>query len=400
MSEHVFLRRVALRNYKSIERCDVALGPLTYLVGANGVGKSNFLDALHLVADALQGSLDNALSVRGGIEEVRRKSAGHPTHFAVHVDFVLRSGGIGSYGFAVGARPNRGYEVTAEHCELRSGVQRVFFRRDGKAPIRSSEVTFPVVASDRLALVSASGFPSLRPAFDALASMAFYNLNPKLMREPQRPQDGRLLKPAGENLASVLGHLERTRPDALERIVQFLAAVVPSVHGVRRSALGPLETIEFRQPVAGSRDPWKFPAMNMSDGTLRVLGILVSLFQGGSEHEPSVVGIEEPETALHPGASAALRAALNSAAERTQVLVTSHSPELLDDPGLLPDQLLAVSELDGKTAIAPVDSASREILTSRLFSAGELLKLGQLRPAAPEPTPVRAAEPDLFADLA
>lgn len=61
MSLSVFLRRVVLRNYKSIGLCDVRLGPLTYLVGVNGSGKSNFLDALHLVRDALTGLLDNAL---------------------------------------------------------------------------------------------------------------------------------------------------------------------------------------------------------------------------------------------------------------------------------------------------------------------------------------------------
>ena len=67
MTTPVFLTRVLLRNYKSIGACDVHLGPLTYLVGANGSGKSNFLDALHLVRDALSSSLDNALNEHGGL---------------------------------------------------------------------------------------------------------------------------------------------------------------------------------------------------------------------------------------------------------------------------------------------------------------------------------------------
>ena len=90
MSSTIFLSRVVLRNYKSIAACDVALGPLTFLVGANGSGKSNFLDALHLVRDALTGSLDNAISERGGLNEVRRRSAGHPTHFGIRLEFTLR----------------------------------------------------------------------------------------------------------------------------------------------------------------------------------------------------------------------------------------------------------------------------------------------------------------------
>ena len=76
MTQPAFLTRIILRNYKSIGHCDVKLGPLTYLVGVNGSGKSNFLDALHLIRDALTGSLDNALNERGGLSEVRRRSSG------------------------------------------------------------------------------------------------------------------------------------------------------------------------------------------------------------------------------------------------------------------------------------------------------------------------------------
>ena len=72
------ITRVALRNYKSIAACDVELAPLAILVGANGAGKSNFLDALRFTAQALRFSLDHALRERGGINEVRRRSRGHP----------------------------------------------------------------------------------------------------------------------------------------------------------------------------------------------------------------------------------------------------------------------------------------------------------------------------------
>src|SRR5271157_2849936 len=76
MSDAVFLTHVKLRNYKSISQCSVQLGPLSFLVGPNGAGKSNFLDALRLVAQSLDTSLENALRERGGIGEVRRRSAG------------------------------------------------------------------------------------------------------------------------------------------------------------------------------------------------------------------------------------------------------------------------------------------------------------------------------------
>ncbi len=380
MSGPVFLDRVVLRNYKSIGYCDVRLHPLTFLVGANGSGKSNFLDALHLVRDALACSLDNALNERGGLNEVRRRSSGHPTHFGIRLEFTLEDGQRGHYAFNVGALAGRGYEVQSEECVIGGIGKGPFFQIERGKLKASSEAIFPAVTADRLALVAVSGLAAFRPAFDALTAMGFYNLNPKLMRELQKPQEGRLLKPVGENIASVIGHLERVASDRVEIIQEYLQTVVPMVHGVERKQIGPMETLEFRQDMAGARHPWRFPAQNMSDGTLRALGVLTALFQGNRDYAPSLVGIEEPETALHPAASAALREALVRAARDTQVIVTSHSPDLLDDRGLSADGLLAVVSEGGETHIAPLDGASRLAMRDQLFSAGELLRLNQLAP--------------------
>jgi predicted ATPase len=388
-----------LRNYKSISSCNVRLGPLTYLVGANGSGKSNFLDALHFVKDALIGTLDNALNERGGLPEVRRRSSGHPTHFGIRLEFRLRDGRKGFYAFKVGSLPKGSYEVQTEECVLEGRGKGPFFRIENGTIAQTSESTFPAITSDRLALVAASGLSAFRPVYDALTAMGFYNLNPKLIRDLQKPQDGRLLKPVGENIASVWGHLERTKPEALEIIQEYLKTVVPMVHGVRREPVGPMESLSFKQDVAGAQYPWKFMAMNMSDGTLRALGVLTALFQGNRDFSPSLIGIEEPETALHPGASAALREALQRASENTQIIVTSHSPDLLDDSSLPADFLLAVVADEGETKIAPVDQASRDALSQHLFSAGELLRLNQLSPDRNLLDELQGRQIDLFAEI-
>ncbi|MCU7935425.1 MAG: AAA family ATPase [Candidatus Thiodiazotropha sp. (ex Dulcina madagascariensis)] len=380
MSAPVFITRVVLRNYKSIGYCDVHLNSLTYLVGANGSGKSNFLDALHLVRDALVGSLDNALNERGGLTEVRRRSSGHPTHFGIRLEFELKDGKYGHYAFNIGALSRRGYEVQTEECVISGVGKGPFYKIERGKLVASSEIPFPAVTADRLALVAVSGTKVFRPIFDALTSMGFYNLNPKLMRELQKPQEGRLLKPVGENIASVIGHLERVGPEMMETIQEYLQTVVSTVHGVERKQIGPMETLEFRQDMAGAKHPWRFLAQNMSDGTLRALGILTALFQGNRDYAPSLVGIEEPETALHPAASATLRDALEKASEQTQVIVTSHSPDLLDDLDLSADALLSVDSEGGETRIARLDEASRKSMYNRLFSAGELLRLNQLAP--------------------
>jgi predicted ATPase len=399
MSSPVFLTRVLLRNYKSIAACDVRLGPLTYLVGANGAGKSNFLDALHLVRDALSGSLDNALNERGGLSEVRRHSSGHPNHFGIRLEFVLPGGESGYYAFNVGALANGVYEVQNEECAIGGRGRGPYFSLERGQIKASSESAFPSLTPDRLALVSASGLIAFRPVYDALTAMGFYNLNPRLIRDVQKPQDGRLLKPAGENIASVIGHLERSNPDALDIIQQYLRAVAPMVHGVERKSIGPVESLEFRQDMAGSKHPWRFMAQQMSDGTLRALGVLTAIFQGNRDYAPSLIGIEEPETALHPAAASALREALVRAAERTQIIVTSHSPDLLDDDSLSADSLLSVASQEGETRIGPLDQASREAMRTHLFSAGELLRMNQLAPDPEILARQSSRQGDLFGPL-
>lgn len=385
MKDSTFITRVVLNNYKSIAACDVQLHPLTFLVGRNGAGKSNFLDSLRFVADALNSSLDHALRDRGGISDVRRRSRGHPTHFLIRLEFTLPEGLTGHYAFRIGARkrdePGE-YRVQMEECVL----QKEYFRVNNGAVTTSARVA-PAVTTDRLYLVNASGLPEFRPVYEAFSRMGFYNLNPDKIRDLQAPDPRDVLTRDGDNLTSVFNQLS---PSVKRDIEEYLALVVPGVHSIDVKKFGPKETLEFRQNVAGDKNPWSFLANNMSDGTLRVLGILVALFQGDQNAQKRVplVGIEEPEIALHPAAAGVLLDGLRDAAEKTQIIVTSHSPDLLDDKDLDVESILAVEAPNGNTKITPVDDASRSVIHDKLYTTGELLRLNQLRS---DPTQVSMA---------
>jgi predicted ATPase len=212
--------------------------------------------------------------------------------------------------------------------------------------------------------------------------MGFYNLNPDEIRDLQPPDVGEILSRDGDNIASVLGQLSAHNPAAKERIEEYLGKVVAGIQTVDARSIGSKETLEFRQQMAGSKHPWRFPASSMSDGTLRAVGVLVALFQSSNGHKARVplVGIEEPEVALHPAAAGILLDALMDASRHTQVLVTSHSPELLDNYQISADSILAVVANGGITSIAPLDEVGRSALRDRLYTPGELLKLNQLSP--------------------
>jgi predicted ATPase len=381
-----FLRRVRIRNYKSIESCDVSLGALTVLVGRNGAGKSNFLDALRFVADGLQTSLDHAIKARSGIDAVRRRSTGHPRNFEIGLQIGLPGWHVATYAFEIAARKEGGFVVRRERLRIvkPDGGLAASYRIEDTQLVDADSfgaMPGPPPAPDRLYLVAASGFPQFRQVYDALLSMGFYNLNPDAMKELQSPDAGELLHRDGSNIASVIARLGAAQPVIKNRIRAYLQTIVPDVDDVDRVALGPKETLEFRQRVVGSEHPWKFYAASMSDGMLRALGTLVAITQLAERTHPvSLVGIEEPETALHPAAAGALMDALREAGAHTQVVITTHSCDLLDKIDSESDRLLVVVSRQGNTQIAPADSASEQAIKEHLYLPGELLRMDQLEP--------------------
>ena len=371
------LTRAVVKNYKSIAACGIELKPVTFLVGPNGAGKSNFLDALRFVADGLRASLDHALRDRGGIGEVRRRSGGHPTHFGVRLEFVLPDGSAGSYAFRIGAKPNGAWEVTNEECVVRPPEA---LAPEVRFTVASGDVTCsvggPAASSDRLYLVSASGLKEFRPVCDALSQMGFYNFSPDRMKDLQPPDPGQLLARDGRNIASALDHIAKNSPEIKAKIEGYISQIVPGESGVDTVPVGPRETLQFRQDVAGAEAPWRFFAANMSDGTLRALGVLVSWFQAGAP----IVGLEEPEAGLHPAALEVLLDALFAASASRQIIVTSHSAEFLDSPRVDADSIVAVVADEGSTRAGPLDSIGRDAFRRRLRTAGELLRDGRMRP--------------------
>lgn len=377
--------QVALRNYKSIEQCEIELHPLTVLVGRNGAGKSNIIDALRFVNDSLQNTLEYAIRERGGIAQVRRKSLGErPRHPGVALRLRLE-GAAAEYAFQIAAEGD-GFSVERERCVITqdSGERVEYDIQRGGLMVWTPPTPAPAGLDDRLLLVSLSGMPQFRPVYDALTRMVFHNLNPAVMKAPQRPDAGEQLARDGHNLASVIKRLQATAPEHLARAVDYLRAIGVPVVRVGHKSVGSLETVELRQEVArnGAISADDFDAITLSDGTIRALGILVSLASanGHAGRGPTLVAIEEPEAALHPAAAGALMDALLEAAGRVQILVSCHSPDLIDHSEVTPEMIRVVLAEQGRTVVGPLSATRQQLLRDHLHTPGELLRLDQLTP--------------------
>lgn len=369
------VREVQIRNYKSISQATVGLGGLTILVGANGAGKSNFLDALAFVSDCLTDSVELAFKSRGGLASVRRRSGGHPTHIGIRLIVDLAPNEVADYSFEIAAEKGEQFSVARERCHVARfmGDSHVFEveRGDFKTAIEGIR---PSVAPDRLALFAASATPEFRPIYDFLTGMRFYSIVPSELRKLQPPDAGDALRPDGGNAAAVLKRIKVESPERYRRVSSLLAAAVSGIQSADHKSVGQWETVEFRQDV-GQKFPWTFDALNVSDGTLRLLGLLVAVYQPG---RATVLGIEEPEATVHPAVAEQILEVLMDAARFRQVIVTTHSPDLLDFRDLQDDQLRVVTNPRNTTVIADLADSSRRAIREHLFTTGELMRTGEL----------------------
>jgi len=371
---------VRVRNYKSIAQVRVGLGPFTAFVGPNGAGKSNFIDTLAFVQECLSGSIELAFKNRGGINAVRRRSSGHPTHIGIGLSLDLGDSLSADYGFEIAAKEAGEFSVAHERCRLRPFMgPEIGFRVDrGKFTEGISGIR-PKVSPDRLALFAASATEEFRPVFDFLTSMRFYSVVPGRLRELQDPDPGLFLNRDGSNAAAVLKRLAGTANggnDRYNRLCRLLSRIVSGLQKVEYRSVGQKETLQFRQDV-GTKNPWRFEALNMSDGTLRALGLLLAVYQPG---DVSVLAIEEPEATVHPAVMELIVEVLMDAADECQVLMTTHSPDLLDYKALSDEHVRVVTVEQARTLICPLAQSSRDAVRNRLYTPGELLRADELNP--------------------
>lgn len=381
MAKRSMLRQIQIRDYKNIAATVVNLQSLTVLVGPNGAGKSNFVDALSFVADSLNHSIQLAFANRGGITAVRRKSGGHPTHMGMRLHLILADGGWADYAFEIATRPREAFSVAHERCIVQPLMQpRHEFEVEHGRFTHEVPGIRPRVEPDRLALTVLSAVEEFRPIYDFLTNIRRYNLSPESLRELQDPDpnEGAVLLSDGSNAPAVLRRISEDgegNDHVHERICRLLGTIVPGTTDVQPKSLGQKETLEFRQDV-GLQHEWRFDALNMSDGTLRALGILLAVYQ---PRPASVMIVEEPESTIHPAATEILMDILLDGAERSQILVTTHSPDVLDNKRLTDNQIVVVESVQGVAQITPLTETTREVIRQRLYTPGELLRQGELQ---------------------
>jgi hypothetical protein len=359
--------------------------------------------------------LDAAITTRHGIKAIRRWSAkGKPydvtiglrvegAECSLEYEFVLSSGPGGEYKVKRehGTVELKGLTVGTLKFDVREGtlvepavprpepLQMSLLGEERPPKFEETNLALPFLRSmlPDLMLRRQPGKPrlstrfeirrQLTPVYAFLRNMRFYHMFPNVIGGLQKPLMPYPLEEHGENLASVLREMRRRKSEFFIDLCTALGKVVPGVRDVKVVPIGGyfVGKLEHTRAEGKGGGAW-FDLFQESDGTLRLLGLLVALFQ---DPPPSFIAIEEPELTIHPGAQAVLADLLQEATRRTQIIITTHSPDLIDR--LPVESLRAVNATGGFATVSRVADYQREAVRRGLFSPGELHRMEGLQPA-------------------
>ena len=343
------LTRLTLRNWRSFKNLDVHLGQRLVVIGPNASGKSNLLDAVRFLRDLARpgGGLQDAIALRGGLSRVRCLFARNNNRGHVTVGVSLGDHEVPerwTYRVSFRAEPSgRRRLLVTEEVVTRDGVEvlRRPDRHDESDPERLTQTALEQIAENR----------QFRELAQFLTGVRYLHLVPQVIRDTARAGDLVDDPFGGDFIARMNAVPARTRNAWLRRVTAALRTAVPGFESlevnVDNAGRPHLEAKYTNWRSSGARQDER----EFSDGTLRLIGLLWSLVEVGRKGAPIL--LEEPELSLHPAVVRLLPSVLARAqrGNAAQVLLTTHSPDLLGDEGLAPEEILVLTPTeDGTTA--------------------------------------------------
>lgn len=333
------LDRIKITNYKSIQNLDLELSALNVFIGANGSGKSNFIGVFKFLNHLIEGNLQTYTAERGGADTILHFGRKRSESMSFNLSF---ENGV------------NGYE-----CRLAPSAEDNFF-------FKYEEVWFHDKAYPRpkTQILGVGHLESKIPAkptrisyyvLGHLESWKLYHFHDTSdsakVKQTGDLADNRFLRPDARNLAAFLYRLEKNYKDHFDNIQDAIRLVAPFFD---RFNLQPLELnpdkIRLEWWEKGS-DAY-FNASILSDGTLRFICMATLLLQ---PNLPSVILVDEPELGLHPSAISVLANLLQSAAKRTQVLISTQSVTLVNH--FEPQDVVVVEREEGQSVFRRLDRA-------------------------------------------
>lgn len=364
------INKLHVSNFKSLHDLDIVFGGLNVLIGRNEAGKSNILDALALLKGLVRFSLmpntaEDPIATRGGYRDlVWRGEDKNPITLGIEGHL---SGNPFEYTIRI--------ELAVDHWIVTDEILTTPPEQPNQ--LRSSPTNWSYKGSsgsingNQLALVRIHNECALAKRLSqSISTWSFYQLSPELMSHANDTIPVRRLEDNGSNLSALVHTLLSERDPSLEVIEENVKAFSPDVEKIVAPVNESNRTyVAVREH--GLQRP--VPAWAMSHGTLFFLGLTVALF---GPDTGDLITLEEPDAYAHAHLLEVIGEMFQVAAEKRQIIATSHRPYLLDY--LPPDSITVVEKVKGATkCIRPKDKkrylkAMKELGASKAWYSGHI----------------------------
>jgi len=361
------LKRLRVRNYKSLRNVDIPLRPLTVLVGPNAAGKSNILDSLLFLAElATIDQVNKPIINRGGFADlVWGGNTELPISFEIEGSISFHgSWEAVEYSITVGSGNEGFIRVTDERAAWGREKQELFRRQEDQVQ-GPAGVFSPFSSLSYMCQLSRD--PRQQEALalkQAMESWSIYDFQRPAIAQRKPVRKETRLAPDGNNAATVLHWVRNADVTTFNRLEVLLKTAIPEIeHLLTPPDEQGMVYIAFKE----KHLPGRIPAWNLSEGSARLVATLLALFVPSP---PALVAIEAPETSLHPYLMEYLADILKLGSKETQILITTHSPYLLNY--LPPESLVIVTKERGETRV------KRPTRGKALQEALQVLGLGEM----------------------
>lgn len=338
------LDTITIKGFKSIASIEkLKLGAINVVIGPNGSGKSNFIGVFAFLHAIREGHLQEYVIKAGGAEKVLHFGSKVSKRIHLHISFCE---GVNQYELDL---------MPTAADELVPKAEYVAFWNKEKYPDGPNEQSVSRIGKEA-GISAPKGQPIAAYVRKHLDSWRLYHVHDTSSSSPMKKtadvNDNRYLRPDGSNIAAFLYYLREKHETAYSLIRRTVQRVAPFFDDfqLEPQKLNP-DKILLEWKHKGSEA--YFDASSLSDGTLRFI-VLTTLFLQPEKYRPSVILVDEPELGLHPYAITMLASLIKQASVKTQVIISTQSPFLLDH--FQPEDVLVADRVDGGTQFTRLES--------------------------------------------
>lgn len=369
------ITHISLKNWRNFKEAQFNIGDQLYIVGPNASGKSNLLDVFRFLHDISKGGggLFAAVEdVRGGISKIRCLSARQYSDIEIEVHMTdINSGNMWIYSLGIGQEV-RGYRkpIVKHESIIKNG--KPLLQRPNKKDLKDSEQLWETYLEQN------SQNLAFREISRTFQSIRYQHLVPQVIRFPQYFSERKMPEdPYGQNFLELLAKTQdRYTKSRLSKILKILRVAVPNFTNLTLNPdkLGhPHLEAKYSnwRPLAGKQREDQF-----SDGTLRLIGMLWALL----ETTDNMLLLEEPELSLHPGIVKQLPELMKKIKRdsktkvQSQILISTHSYDLLSDKSIRGDQvLMLLPDKEGTTVKTAASNKEIQGLLNAGMSVGDVV---------------------------